>query len=718
MTEDTFIGGAPNTPAQANYPPGNCSTPTATLGIDVGWADKYDETDPGQAIDLTNVPDGTYWLRSMVDPERLLAQSNQANDITDTEITIAGDSVKVLKQTHPDSTPPTLTLTSPGSGTTVNGTVTLSASATGPASMASVQFLLDGQPVGPALSSAPYTFAWNPAGTPFGSHLLGVQGIDARGFVGRAPAVPVTLSRTIGSFRIDASVQQAGAGSTTTPAFSTPSPGELLLALVSSDGPQGTPQTATVSGGGLTWSLVARSNVQTGDAEVWTATAPAALSGATVTSTAAQSGFDQLLTVLSVQGASGVGATVAPNAPSGAPSARLTTTGAGSWAVAAGVDWDSAIARTVGAGQVILSQQLDSGVGDTFWSQAMSAPAGAAGQSIALADTAPTNDRWDLAAVEVLAGTASPPPSPQPPTVSIANPADGQTVSGTTPVAVNASGSAPIASVQVLLDGQPLGPQLTSTPYGLSWDTTRVANGSHRLGATATDTAGNVGTAAPVTVTVTNPTPPTTCFTIDVRTSADGHGTVTTPAFHTATAGELLLAFAASDGPLSGGQTLTVSGPGLTWTLVQRANSQLGTAEIWTATATTVLTSATVTSTQSAGGFDQSLTVIAMQGTGGVGASVASGAGSGAPSATLTTKGTGSLVFGVGNDWDNATPRTVGTNQVLLHQQVDSGPGDTFWSQNTSGPVGPAGSAATLNDTAPTADRWNFAAVEVLPDAH
>ena len=157
-----------------------------------------------------------------------------------------------------------------------------------------------------------------------------------------------------------------------------------------------------------------------------------------------------------------------------------------------------------------------------------------------------------------------------------------------------------------------------------------------------------------------------------------------------------------------------VSGAGLTWTLVQRANSQLGTAEIWTATAASVLTSATVTSSQSAGGFDQSLTVIALQGADGIGASASADAPSGAPSVTLTTKGAGSLVFGVGNDWDTATPRTPGADQVVLHQWADASSGDTFWSQNTTAPLGPAGAVATLNDTAPTADRWNLAAVEVL----
>jgi hypothetical protein len=206
-----------------------------------------------------------------------------------------------------------------------------------------------------------------------------------------------------------------------------------------------------------------------------------------------------------------------------------------------------------------------------------------------------------------------------------------------------------------------------------------------------------------------------TCFLTDVNVSADGTGAVTTPSFHTAVAGELLLAFASSDGPIGGGnQTVTVSGAGLTWTLVKRANSRSGDAEIWAANAPQVLSNVTVKSTPSAGGYDQSLTVIAMQNTKGTGAAVAGGAASGAPSVSLTTTHPNSLVYGVGDDWDNAIGRTVGTNQVLLHQFLDTATGDTRWAQNTDVQAGPAGSVVTLNDTAPTGDQWNLAAVEII----
>jgi hypothetical protein len=70
----------------------------------------------------------------------------------------------------------------------------------------------------------------------------------------------------------------------------------------------------------------------------------------------------------------------------------------------------------------------------------------------------------------------------------------------------------------------------------------------------------------------------------------------------------------------------------------------------------------------------------------------------------------------VGHDWDNAVARTLATNQVMLHQYLDTGAGDTSWSQYLGQITGPAGSLVTMNDTAPTNDRWDMAAVELRGD--
>lgn len=84
----------------------------------------------------------------------------------------------------------------------------------------------------------------------------------------------------------------------------------------------------------------------------------------------------------------------------------------------------------------------------------------------------------------------------------------------------------------------------------------------------------------------------------------------------------------------------------------------------------------------------------------------------GAPTATLTTTVPDSQVFAVGNDWTASIPRTVGPNQSLISQSTDAA-GDTYWVQDQNAPTPTAGTAVTINDTAPTSDRWNLALIEI-----
>jgi hypothetical protein len=156
-----------------------------------------------------------------------------------------------------------------------------------------------------------------------------------------------------------------------------------------------------------------------------------------------------------------------------------------------------------------------------------------------------------------------------------------------------------------------------------------------RLTAQAADSSGNVGKSSSVSVTVQSPPPTMTCFVQQAEVSVHGKGTVTTPSFHTAMAGRTLLAFVASDGPAGAGkQTATVSGGGFAWTVVKRANTQSGDSEVWTATAPSVLSSATVTSTLAKAGYVQDLTVVAYEGVDSVGASVAGSGASSAPNSS------------------------------------------------------------------------------------
>ena len=95
-------------------------------------------------------------------------------------------------------------------------------------------------------------------------------------------------------------------------------------------------------------------------------------------------------------------------------------------------------------------------------------------------------------------------PDTVPPTVSMAAPSDGATVSGTVALVATASDDRVVAGVRFFVDGVQVEAEDTTTPYSATWDTTTAANGPHTLTATARDAAGNTATSAPRIVNVSN----------------------------------------------------------------------------------------------------------------------------------------------------------------------------------------------------------------------
>ena len=71
-------------------------------------------------------------------------------------------------------------------------------------------------------------------------------------------------------------------------------------------------------------------------------------------------------------------------------------------------------------------------------------------------------------------------------------------------------------------------------------------------------------------------------------------------------------------------------------------------------------------------------------------------------------------MWGVGNDWDAAKARTVPSGQTLFDQDLAS-VGDTYWVQSQASAGNAAKTFVNLNDTAPTNDRWDFSAIEIIP---
>lgn len=392
----------------------------------------------------------------------------------------------------------TISPASGGSGATVSLSGPSSANTTADASgNYSFSGLANGlYTVAPAKNG--YTFS--PA-----SQSVSIGGSDATGinFAAVAPSASISLD-------VNTSQDNASASKTvTSPSFSTAAPNELLLAFVAGDYLGGANTTVTgVSGGGLTWALVQRANAQLGDAEIWRAFSSSTLSNATVTATLSQ-GVVSSLTVMSfsgvdtsgTNGSGAIGAVANKSAASGAPTASLVTTGNNSWVLGVGNDFDNPISRTVGSGQDLVHQYLTP-TGDTYWVQKRSSPVAASGTTVAINDTAPTGDRYNLSIVEVLAGGGG--SSATPPTVSMTAPAQGALVSG--PVTVSAMASDPVAvtGVQFLVDGAAVGAEITAPPYSMTWNSATVPDGPHTLAARADDGAGLSTTSTSVSITVDN----------------------------------------------------------------------------------------------------------------------------------------------------------------------------------------------------------------------
>lgn len=64
-------------------------------GLQPGWADYYSPETPCQWIDVTGVPAGLYTLELEIDPEHLIAESNESNNFTRIAVAVDGDCASV-----------------------------------------------------------------------------------------------------------------------------------------------------------------------------------------------------------------------------------------------------------------------------------------------------------------------------------------------------------------------------------------------------------------------------------------------------------------------------------------------------------------------------------------------------------------------------------------------------------------------------------------------
>ncbi|MGE5624327.1 MAG: LamG-like jellyroll fold domain-containing protein [Bacillota bacterium] len=91
-----------------------------------------------------------------------------------------------------DTTPPTVSISSPAAGASLTGSVTVSANASDNIGVASVQFKLDGANLGSALTQAPYSLSWDTTAVAAGTHTLTAVATDTSGNTATSSSVSVT----------------------------------------------------------------------------------------------------------------------------------------------------------------------------------------------------------------------------------------------------------------------------------------------------------------------------------------------------------------------------------------------------------------------------------------------------------------------------------------------------------------------------------------------
>ena len=186
------------TVAMTSPAPASLAAATVTLAAtatdDVGVAAVQFELDGAPlGAEATVAPYQLGWLTTGV-PNGIHTVTAVARDAAGNQTTATG----VMVMVNNDNTPPTVALTTPATSSVVAGAVMLTAMATDDVGVVGVQFELDGAPLGPENTVAPYQLAWLSTNVPDGVHTVYAVARDAAGHQTAASAQIMVLNGTTG----------------------------------------------------------------------------------------------------------------------------------------------------------------------------------------------------------------------------------------------------------------------------------------------------------------------------------------------------------------------------------------------------------------------------------------------------------------------------------------------------------------------------------------
>jgi chitodextrinase len=378
--------------------------------------------------------------------------------------------------TASDTTPPTVSLTAPGSGAIVAGqTVTVSATATDNVGVTAVQFLFDGQPLGTPATTAPFSRTWDTTTATGGPHTLSAMASDAAGNQGSAAGVSVTVDNQAPTGTVSIDDGASATNSRTVTLRLSATDGQTAVTQMRFSNTGSSYSTAEANAPTKTWTLSSRSGTKT----VYVQFADAAGNwSAAATDTIVLDTTSPTLSSISASGISNSGATVLwiSNEPS---TSRVDYGATTAYGLTTPLD------PTLVTNHARVLGGLNPGTGYNYRVRSI-----------------------DAAGNEALGSnrtfTTTTAPDTTPPTVSLTQPAPATVLSGSVTLAASAADDVGVAGVRFLVDDQQLGAEDVTSPYAVVWDTTGSTNQSHVLSAVARDTSGNQTSSAPVTISVSN----------------------------------------------------------------------------------------------------------------------------------------------------------------------------------------------------------------------
>ncbi len=411
-----------------------------------------------------------------------------------------------------DNTPPTASMTAPALGSTVSGTVTVSANATDNVAVQDVEFLLDGVAINDD-TSAPYSFAWDTTTTANGTHTLSARAHDTAGNFGVTSGVVTVQVANSGTPPLPPELIGGWSFNESTGNTSVDVTGNGNTATFSQFG---SPQWDVGHGntGGVKFNGGTLDYLSINDSATTNITGTAFTLSAWIKPNGATSN-DQVVFGKFWNGNPGephyqygleLDGGTRPHLWIGAAHAQMgSALATGQWShLAVTFNGSQAIFYVNGnlSATVPMAGTITSRVGSTIRIGADGDQAASQKFVGSLDDVRLYRKVQTLAEIQTDRDTLlNPSGSGAGPQVVITSPAQDAQVNSTVTILADSDGA---AGVQFYVDGAAMGPEDTVEPFAANWDTKASGNGVHRIVARSRDAAGHTNVSAPVVVNVMN----------------------------------------------------------------------------------------------------------------------------------------------------------------------------------------------------------------------